>query len=88
MAPVSGVEKFKQGFDAVKSAAKRAGRDVQNFSATMFAAPALKPGESFGSARVMSQGSVGGGGAACALGIISGGRPAPVIPAIDLPKVS
>jgi Luciferase-like monooxygenase len=56
MAPVSGVEEFRQNFGAVKSAGKRAGRDMQNFSATMFAAACvLKPGESFGSARVMSQ---------------------------------
>ncbi|MGA2408821.1 MAG: LLM class flavin-dependent oxidoreductase [Candidatus Binataceae bacterium] len=40
MGPVSGVKEFKQNFDPVKSAAKRAGRDVQNFSATMFAAAA------------------------------------------------
>jgi 5,10-methylenetetrahydromethanopterin reductase len=56
MAPVSGVEEFKQNFEAVKSAATRAGRAVQKFSATMFAAACvLKPGESLGSARVMSQ---------------------------------
>jgi alkanesulfonate monooxygenase SsuD/methylene tetrahydromethanopterin reductase-like flavin-dependent oxidoreductase (luciferase family) len=40
MAPVSGVEEFKQNFDAVKSAAKRTGRDAQNFSATMLRRPA------------------------------------------------
>ena len=56
MAPVSGVGEFKQNFDAVKSAAKSAGRDVQNFGATMFAAACvLKPGESLTSARVLSQ---------------------------------
>ena len=56
MAPVSDVEGFKQNFDVVKSGAKRAGRDAQNFSATMFAAACvLKPGESLASARVLSQ---------------------------------
>jgi len=56
MAPVSGVEEFKQNFDTVKSAAKGAGRDVQNFSATMFAAACVvQPGESLDSARVLSQ---------------------------------
>ena len=56
MAPVSNVEGFKQNFETVKSAAKRAGRSAQNFSATMFAAACvLKPGESLGSARGLSQ---------------------------------
>jgi alkanesulfonate monooxygenase SsuD/methylene tetrahydromethanopterin reductase-like flavin-dependent oxidoreductase (luciferase family) len=56
MAPVSGVQEFKQNLDAVKSAAKRVGRDVQNFSTTMFAAACvLRPGESLTSGRVLSQ---------------------------------
>src|SRR6516164_9604469 len=56
MAPVSEVEGFKQNFEAVKSAAKRAGRSARNFSATMFAAACiLKPGESLTSTRVLSQ---------------------------------
>jgi 5,10-methylenetetrahydromethanopterin reductase len=56
MAPVCDVQVFKQNFDAVKSAAKRAGRDVHNFGAMMFAAACLlQPGESLTSARVLSQ---------------------------------
>jgi 5,10-methylenetetrahydromethanopterin reductase len=56
MAPVSGVESFKQNFAAVKAAAKRAGRNPENLSATMFAAACvLKPGESLDSARVLGQ---------------------------------
>jgi alkanesulfonate monooxygenase SsuD/methylene tetrahydromethanopterin reductase-like flavin-dependent oxidoreductase (luciferase family) len=56
MAPVSDAEGFKQNFDTVKSAAQSAGRDAQTIGATMFAATCvLKPGESLGSARVLSQ---------------------------------
>jgi alkanesulfonate monooxygenase SsuD/methylene tetrahydromethanopterin reductase-like flavin-dependent oxidoreductase (luciferase family) len=56
MAPVSGVQEFKQNLDAVKSAAKHVGRDVQNFSTTMFAAACvLRPGESLTSGRVRSE---------------------------------
>ena len=56
MAPVCDVQVFKENFDAVKSAAKHAGRDVHNFNATMFAAACvLQPGESLTSARVLSQ---------------------------------
>jgi alkanesulfonate monooxygenase SsuD/methylene tetrahydromethanopterin reductase-like flavin-dependent oxidoreductase (luciferase family) len=56
MAVASGAEAFKQNLNVVKSAAKRVGRDVQNFSVTMFAAACvLQPGESLTSARVFSQ---------------------------------
>jgi 5,10-methylenetetrahydromethanopterin reductase len=56
MAPASDVQAFKHNLDAVKSAAKRAGRKLQNFSAAMFAAACvLKPGESLSSARVLNQ---------------------------------
>jgi alkanesulfonate monooxygenase SsuD/methylene tetrahydromethanopterin reductase-like flavin-dependent oxidoreductase (luciferase family) len=56
MAPVSGVQEFKQNLDAVKSAVKSVGRDVRNFSTTMFAAACvLRPGESLTSGRVRCQ---------------------------------
>ena len=56
MAPVSGLQEFKQNFEVVKSAARRAGRNIDNFSTTMFAAACvLKPGESLTSPRVFSQ---------------------------------
>jgi hypothetical protein len=56
MAPASDVQAFRQNLEAVKSAAKRAGRNTQNFSATMFAAArVLKPGESLTSTRLLSQ---------------------------------
>jgi len=56
MAPVSGVEEFKQNIGVVKAAAKRAGNNAPNFSTTMFAAACvLKPGEALTSARVISQ---------------------------------
>ena len=55
MAPVSGVQEFKQNLDAVRAAAKRAGRNLEDFSTTMFAAACvLKPGDSFSSARVLT----------------------------------
>lgn len=56
MAPASDVQAFRRNLDTVKSAAKRAGRNTENYSATMFAAACvLKPGESLTSPRVLSQ---------------------------------
>jgi alkanesulfonate monooxygenase SsuD/methylene tetrahydromethanopterin reductase-like flavin-dependent oxidoreductase (luciferase family) len=56
MAPVSGVEEFKQNLAIVKSAAKRAGRSATDFSNAMFAAACvLKPGEQLTSPRVLEQ---------------------------------
>jgi alkanesulfonate monooxygenase SsuD/methylene tetrahydromethanopterin reductase-like flavin-dependent oxidoreductase (luciferase family) len=56
MAPVSDVENFRRNLETVKSAAKRAGRPMDNFPVIMFSAACiLKPGESLTSARVLNQ---------------------------------
>jgi len=56
MAPVSDPQNFARNFDAVRAAAKRAGRPLDTFTATMFAAVCvLKPGESLTSPRVLDQ---------------------------------
>jgi hypothetical protein len=54
MAPFCDTESFRHNFDVVRAAARRAGRPLDNFSATMFAAACvLRPGESLSSPRVM-----------------------------------
>jgi 5,10-methylenetetrahydromethanopterin reductase len=56
MAPVSDAAGFRRNLDAVRAAAQRAGRPLDNFTATMFAAVCvLKPGESLASPRVLDQ---------------------------------
>ena len=56
MAPVSDVHSFRHNLQAVKAAAKRAGRPVDNFAVIMFAGVCvLKPGESLSSPRVLDQ---------------------------------
>ncbi|HKD69946.1 MAG TPA: LLM class flavin-dependent oxidoreductase [Candidatus Binataceae bacterium] len=56
MAPVSSASGFRENLDTVCSAARRAGRPLDNFSVTMFAAACvLKPGESLTSPRVLGQ---------------------------------
>ncbi len=54
VAPFCDTESFRRNFDVVRAAARRAGRPVDNFPATMFAAACvLRPGESLSSPRVM-----------------------------------
>jgi alkanesulfonate monooxygenase SsuD/methylene tetrahydromethanopterin reductase-like flavin-dependent oxidoreductase (luciferase family) len=54
VAPFCDTESFRRNFDVVRAAARGAGRPVDNFPATMFAAACvLRPGESLSSPRVM-----------------------------------
>jgi 5,10-methylenetetrahydromethanopterin reductase len=56
MAPTSDPQSFRTNLSAVKNAAQRAGRNLDNFSVIMFAGVCvLKPGEPLTSPRVLSQ---------------------------------